>query len=710
MTTAACRVILQASSLCLTSRSVKSLKKSAHSMDIEVLQLWSLLAFHTVFVQIGIEGILNCFPFYYCFKMILMVITFLPGTKFPNFWFEVILVPGMERVHQACDVGVVGVVKFQVKMLPLRILDLFLPGIAEPDDEDGERSYGTVRRLREKQLEESSSELALTASSTDSFIGNDETDCLSEIYGEDKAEDSDSGKETTDSQPNAVESNKDSSSDNCIEMESDEMRTKLEHWKKEKKCNSPTRNKASPVDRCVSPRTPNSTMRHRRSNNITSDSRDRRKTFSASRTNNNELGQHVSPDKGEKQRERRKVTEASPRGSRRVSSGTPKSSNLSSEPTSRPLTRRSSSMSSPVAKSRITASSMQLRQFSRVHPSTPHSASGSPHNVPPASAFKHRNDRTESQQEDGMPDRPPSKPLSPKTRPSTAGRATTSRRVGRASRTSENGNARLHQRQTESQKNRSNTSKKVKQRRAKSEVENVSIQPVHDKEEETLLGEKMSVRQRLDQIIEQEEINPQDGCPVETADVPLKNNSRLSVGERIRTLVTGNVDIRLRDYFFDLDLPFSPLSHYSSTQAENSDVDNKKDDRGVEDNETDCREESNEIDTSVKSVASNGITNGKEREKARRDAAFEKHRKRMQVAAPTKTGTVLHRHDLSKRRREKTDSRGGGLPHTANGRRINSDDVAGKRQRGCSDGGNNDNVTLRRSRRIAQAGSERSSY
>eukprot|EP00957_Ditylum_brightwellii_P052522 3982822-Ditylum_brightwellii.AAC.1 len=76
-------------------------------------------------------------------------------------------------------------------MLPLRILDLFLPGIAEPDDEDGERSYANVQRLREKQLEESSSELALTVSSTDSFIGNDETDsfigndetnCLSENY------------------------------------------------------------------------------------------------------------------------------------------------------------------------------------------------------------------------------------------------------------------------------------------------------------------------------------------------------------------------------------------------------------------------------------------------------------------------------------------------------------------------------------------------
>mmetsp|Transcript_16790 Transcript_16790/g.23646 ORF Transcript_16790/g.23646 Transcript_16790/m.23646 type:complete len:225 (+) Transcript_16790:364-1038(+) len=212
MTKAACHVIIQASSLCLTWRSIKSLKKSAHSMDIEILQLWSLLAFHTVFVQIGIEGILNCFPFYYCFKMILMVITFLPGTKFPNFWFEVILVPGMERVHQACDVGVVGVVKFQVKMLPLRVLDLFLPGIAEPDDEDGERSYASVRRLRDKQLEESSSELALTASSTD---------CLSEMYGKDKV------KETTDSQPNVAESDEDSSSDNCIEMESDEMRTKL---------------------------------------------------------------------------------------------------------------------------------------------------------------------------------------------------------------------------------------------------------------------------------------------------------------------------------------------------------------------------------------------------------------------------------------------------------------------------------------------------
>jgi len=75
--------------------------------------------------------------------------------------------------------------------------------------------------LRDKQLEESSSELALTASSTDSFIENDETDCLSKMYGKDKV------KETTDSQPNVAECDEDSSSDNCIEMESDEMRTKL---------------------------------------------------------------------------------------------------------------------------------------------------------------------------------------------------------------------------------------------------------------------------------------------------------------------------------------------------------------------------------------------------------------------------------------------------------------------------------------------------
>eukprot|EP00957_Ditylum_brightwellii_P068738 5217693-Ditylum_brightwellii.AAC.1 len=59
----------------------------------------------------------------------------------------------MEQVYQACDVDVVGVVKFQVKMLLLWVLDLFLPGIAEPDDEDEERSYASVRRLREKQLE-----------------------------------------------------------------------------------------------------------------------------------------------------------------------------------------------------------------------------------------------------------------------------------------------------------------------------------------------------------------------------------------------------------------------------------------------------------------------------------------------------------------------------------------------------------------------------
>eukprot|EP00957_Ditylum_brightwellii_P189578 14430470-Ditylum_brightwellii.AAC.1 len=82
----------------------------------------------------------------------------------------------------------------------------------------------------------------------------------------------------------------------------------------------------------------------------------------------------------------------------------------------------------------------------------------------------------------------------------------------------------------------------------------------------------------------------------------------------------------------------------------------------------------------------------------------------MQVAAPTKIGTVLHIHDLSKQQREKTDSHSDELPHTVNGRRINGDDVACKCQRWCSDGDNNDNVTLMRSRWIAQAGSKQLSY
>ena len=47
----------------------------------------------------GIERIVSLFPLYYYFKMILVVITAIPNTKFPDFWSDLFLVPVMKKCH-----------------------------------------------------------------------------------------------------------------------------------------------------------------------------------------------------------------------------------------------------------------------------------------------------------------------------------------------------------------------------------------------------------------------------------------------------------------------------------------------------------------------------------------------------------------------------------------------------------------------------------
>lgn len=162
MTRAACDLILRISTLGLAWRTVKALKRNGsykhtqsnadgHHIEIdwEILQLWALYAFHVLYVYSGLEWFASFLPLYYYFKMILLVITFLiPNTKFANFWFELVLVPMMQRIHGLLNFDWKGFIRKESFLLPWQFLDLFiLPGLIS--DEEAK----AVMKLRQQQLE-----------------------------------------------------------------------------------------------------------------------------------------------------------------------------------------------------------------------------------------------------------------------------------------------------------------------------------------------------------------------------------------------------------------------------------------------------------------------------------------------------------------------------------------------------------------------------
>ena len=152
MTQVACSVILHASTLRLCWRTIKATKtdqntcnshddqpllQSASSLDEEIPQLWTLLACHTIYAGV-LESLVSWVPFYYYAKMLLLLVTFIPGTRFPNYWFECWLVPGIDRLHSALDVDWRTHLMHQLRYLPLLLLDLlFVPGILGDGDDDG---------------------------------------------------------------------------------------------------------------------------------------------------------------------------------------------------------------------------------------------------------------------------------------------------------------------------------------------------------------------------------------------------------------------------------------------------------------------------------------------------------------------------------------------------------------------------------------------
>ncbi len=157
MTKAACNLIINITKVCLIYRSIKALKRSGTKIttttnlknnndhhvvvvqsnpttdgnDLEILQLWSLFASLTIYNQSGIESIISMFiPLYYYFKMILILITVIPSTKFPNFWCEILLIPMMSKCHEMMDLDWNSIVQREMIMMPWRILDVtIMPGL-----------------------------------------------------------------------------------------------------------------------------------------------------------------------------------------------------------------------------------------------------------------------------------------------------------------------------------------------------------------------------------------------------------------------------------------------------------------------------------------------------------------------------------------------------------------------------------------------------
>lgn len=117
-------------------------------MDLEILQLWSLVALHKLYVHLGIEWFLSFIPLYYYIKMLLLIITFTPHTRFPNFWYELILIPLMTHIHQLLLIDWKAWIQREAMLLPWRIVDLVLfPGLLHSEDELRE-----VKKVRMEQM------------------------------------------------------------------------------------------------------------------------------------------------------------------------------------------------------------------------------------------------------------------------------------------------------------------------------------------------------------------------------------------------------------------------------------------------------------------------------------------------------------------------------------------------------------------------------
>eukprot|EP00986_Skeletonema_menzelii_P000878 scaffold253_cov143-Skeletonema_menzelii.AAC.6 len=191
MTQAACALILHYSTARLSWKTIKSLRRSrsrfnnkqppentdrikhdASQVEFEILQGWTIIALHTLFVATGLEyAVRFIIPFYYHFKMLMLIAFTIPswalmsGNKDDEhskdnshyglsplipFCFNSILVPGVHKVHALMDNDPKGWILYAIAVTPLLILDyVFLPGVLLTDEQ--RKSVRAARFVENKE-------------------------------------------------------------------------------------------------------------------------------------------------------------------------------------------------------------------------------------------------------------------------------------------------------------------------------------------------------------------------------------------------------------------------------------------------------------------------------------------------------------------------------------------------------------------------------
>lgn len=178
MTQAFCALLLHYSVARLSWKTIKSLRRSrsrlqgdgtsnsnsVSAVEYEVLQGWTILAFHSLYVATGVEYFVRFFiPFYYYFKMIFLAAAFVvpwAGMKggggdgcaglspVISYCFDYAIVPGVHKMHELVDHDPKRWALHQLAMLPFRLIDWFvLPGVLATEEE--KQRARTMRRSEE---------------------------------------------------------------------------------------------------------------------------------------------------------------------------------------------------------------------------------------------------------------------------------------------------------------------------------------------------------------------------------------------------------------------------------------------------------------------------------------------------------------------------------------------------------------------------------
>jgi hypothetical protein len=143
-------------------------------VEFEILQGWTIIALHTLYVSTGLEyAVRFIIPFYFHLKMLLLIAFTIPssllwrsGKDYGDnnssyslsplipFCFNCIIVPGVHKVHELMDNDPRGWALYVIAVIPLLMLDfVFLPGVLLTEEE-----RSTIRNARLVDNRKTSSE------------------------------------------------------------------------------------------------------------------------------------------------------------------------------------------------------------------------------------------------------------------------------------------------------------------------------------------------------------------------------------------------------------------------------------------------------------------------------------------------------------------------------------------------------------------------